>query len=139
MARACTSSNSSRVVQMHSARSTCASAMACRIWGNWDASSGKLRWQWESTNMARARAPHGAGPGGAGKTPILGKLDLDGLRRAFGRQVAAEDFLDLHLEQLGLVVRGKAHADTLGAVGGSAGRRDPRHLARHRIALRIVG
>ena len=36
---------------MHKARVTRASAIAVRIWGSWDISSGKTRWQWESVNM----------------------------------------------------------------------------------------
>jgi hypothetical protein len=36
---------------MHKARVTRAWAIAARICGNWDISSGKTRWQWESVNM----------------------------------------------------------------------------------------
>src|SRR3954468_10921814 len=134
MASACTSSNSSRVVQMHKARSTLAWAMAARICCRLAASSGKLRWQWESTNMAMARR----------RRPRMRRrqtnsTESDGLGRALGREVAAEELLDLHLEQLRLVVRRETHADTLGAVGGGPRRRDPGDLAGHRIALRIVG
>ncbi len=74
---ACTCSNSSSVVQMHSARSTAASAIATRIAGHCACSSGKVRWQCESKNMRvlewqerrdvrqRYRAPLAAGSGGS--------------------------------------------------------------------------
>ena len=48
-ASACTASNSSSVVQMTSARSTWACAMAARMSGMRGAKSAMLRWQCEST------------------------------------------------------------------------------------------
>ncbi len=60
-ASACTSPNSSMVVQMHSARVTRASSMAWRMAGSCADSSGKLRWQCESVNMAAGML------GGAGR------------------------------------------------------------------------
>lgn len=55
VASACTDANSSIVVLMHSARVT-RQAMAARTPGMSPASSGKVRWQWESVNMQSATA-----------------------------------------------------------------------------------
>src|SRR5437016_2526343 len=116
---------------MHKARSTCAAAMATRISGKRAASSGKVRWQWESTNMGRLQW--------RGQRACAGSYencsDSDGLGRALGRQVAAQDLFDLDLEQPRLFVRRKADTDALGAIGGGASGRHPGHLAGDRVAL----
>src|SRR5205085_138362 len=108
---AVTRSTSAGVVQMQRARSTPAAAIAARISGSRSASSGKLRWQCESTYMGargNRRAPRGRG---------AGSDRLGGLGR---RQRGAERFLDLRAQRAALVVGREAHADALGAVAAGA-------------------
>src|SRR4051812_11651188 len=109
---------------MHSARSTPFALISARIVLMFCASSGNDRWQWESTYMPRR---------------LMRRWGSNGLRRLGRGDRSAEDLFDLRLEVARFLVARKAHADTLGAPGRRVRRRDPRHLARDRIALRIVG
>src|SRR5664279_5224271 len=108
MASARTRSNSSSVVQMQSARSTAASAIAARISGSRSASSGKLRWQCESTYIERFC------PGGPLATIASRGERSDRLRRLGGRERRAQRFLDAKAQSSALVVAREAHADALG-------------------------
>src|SRR4051794_10242988 len=83
-----TSSNSSSVVQMQSARSTSAAAISALISGSRLLSSGKLRWQCESTNIED----------GAATAPLS-----DRLCRLCRGQHRAERLFDLLLEDPGLL------------------------------------
>src|SRR6187200_3116787 len=116
---------------MQSARSTAAAAIAARISGSFSASSGKLRWQCESTYMAgrgNRRAPRERKPRCSDRLRGLGR-----------RQRRAERLLDPAAQGAALLVGREAHADALRATTGGISRRDPADLARDRIALRIVG
>src|SRR5438552_2393332 len=106
---------------MHSARSTPAALISARIVSMFCASSGNDRWQWESTYM-----------------PANARQTSDGLRRLGRTDRGAEDLFDLRLQVPRLLVVRKTHADALGAAGRRIRRCDPRHLAGHRITLRII-
>ena len=117
---------------MHSARSTLGRAPSRRGSRRCGAcSSGKLRWQWESTNMAHAASPRGARRRAPAQIVCVGLAD---------EIEVPSDLLDLQLAAARVFSSvGKAHADALGAAARGIGRRDPADLAGHRIALRIVG
>ena len=66
-------------------------------------------------------------------------LGSDGLRGLGRRDGRAEDFFDLQPQQAGFLVARKSHADALRAAARCVRRRDPGHLAGHRVALRIIG
>src|SRR5688572_25390576 len=115
---------------MTSARSTRAAAMSARIASMRPCSSGNARWQCESTNMAPLWRLTIAG--------LVARTPSDRLR-GFGRlQLCAQDLFDLELQQARLLVVGETHANALGAAARCIGRRDPRHLSGHRVALRII-
>ena len=79
-ASACTDSNSSMLVQMHSAPPTLAARMSARIASRRAFSSGNARWQWESTYIAQEASPAGARDapartGGGGRQMVCVGLD----------------------------------------------------------------
>src|SRR5574337_1807002 len=119
-------SNSSSVVQIASARSTRAAAISVRTASIRSIRPGKLRWAWESTNIAA----------GQRSRP---RSRSDGLRRARRGDLGPQDFLYLELEQAPLLVRGKANPEALRPAARRVGRGDPRHLAGDRVLLRVVG
>jgi hypothetical protein len=80
-----------------------------RICGRSAGSSGKLRWQWESVNM-RTSCPLANRPAHAQTAPAAALRWSGSAGRA---DRGTQDFLDLELEQLGLVVLGKLDADAL--------------------------
>ena len=69
---------------------------------------------------------------------LVRPFSLDCLGRSVRRQMGAQDFFYLELEQSRLFVIRKTHADALGAIACRAGRRDPRDLSGNRITLRVI-
>src|SRR5689334_2474460 len=110
---------------MQSARSTLASTIAIRISARRLASSGKLRWQCESTYIERRADRRRCGS--------------DRLRRLGRLQHRAERVFDLLLQRARLLVGRKLDADALCAAARGVRRRDPADLAGDRVALRIFG
>src|SRR5207344_2443519 len=100
--------------QITSARSTLAAAMSARIASMRPCSSGKVRWQCESTNTTPLWR-------GAGQR----RVGSDCLSRLGRLQLRAQQLFNLEFQQTRLFVAGESNADTLGAATRRVGWRDP--------------
>jgi hypothetical protein len=142
-ARPCTASNSSIVVQMHSARSTLACAMAGADGGQSARQFGKGQVAVGIDKHAEIKCAKNAegAPGSGRPASELAANPASDQMVWVGRPSQGVPRISsiLSLSWRDFSSLGKLDAHALGAVAGRLGRGDPGHLAGHRVALRVVG